>query len=513
MTNRALTQKLNLESTGPCVQPQVPCAMVVFGGSGDLAARKLVPALYRLHTHNYLPSRFALVGCGRTAFTDESYREHLHSHIETVEGFTQGDWDTFANNIHYQQLDYGNIADGLKLDIKLKQIDAAHGTAGNRLFYMAVPPVSYESIISLIHHGQLKADCPQNECWSRIVVEKPFGRDIASAMKLDSTLKQTFTEEQIYRIDHYLAKETTQNILVFRFANPLFEPVWNRQYISHVDITATEELGIENRTGYYEQAGVIRDMFQNHMMQLLALIAMEAPAQFTPEMVGNEKTKLFRSLRPFDPRTIAHELVIGQYSRGNIHNQPVCGYREEKGVNPDSITPTYAMLKLFIDNWRWQSVPFYLVSGKRLDRKETSIVVHFKDVPHSIFKDSMRVHAPNRLTFAIQPSETITLSFQAKAPGTSMSLRSMNMRFSYESGDERTVDAYEKVLVDCLNGDKMLFLSEDSEYLSWQFLTPIIEDCTQCVNQRDMLQFYPAGSSGPHPAGWGWTGKTGSFAG
>ena len=208
---------------------------------------------------------------------------HLRSYIENIEGFTQGDWEKFANTIHYQQLNYDTIDDGSKLDIKLKQIDTAHGTAGNRLFYMAVPPVSYESIISLIHHGQLKADCPQNECWSRIVVEKPFGRDTASAMKLDSTLKQTFTEEQIYRIDHYLAKETTQNILVFRFANALFEPVWNRQYISRVDITATEELGIENRAGYYEQAGVLRDMFQNHMMQLLALIAMEAPAQFTPE--------------------------------------------------------------------------------------------------------------------------------------------------------------------------------------------------------------------------------------
>jgi glucose-6-phosphate 1-dehydrogenase len=339
------------------------------------------------------------------------------------------------------------------------------------------------------------------------VVEKPFGRDLATAVQLDNALKQVFTEEQIYRIDHYLAKETTQNILVFRFANALFEPVWNRQHIERVDITAAEVLGIENRAGYYENVGVLRDMFQNHMMQLLALIAMEAPPRFTAEMVSDEKAKLFRSLRPFDPRSVSSDFVIGQYSNGTVNNQAVCGYREEKGVDPASITPTYAMLKVFVDNWRWQSVPFYLVSGKRLDRKETSIVVHFKDVAHSIFKDSVKPLKPNDLTFAIQPTESISLSFQAKSPGTEMNVRSMNMRFSYGDGSERSVDAYEKVLVDCLNGDKMLFLREDSEYLTWKFLTPVIEDCEQCINLGDILQMYPAGSPGPQQGGWGWTGR------
>ena len=505
MNNSGWTQTVDLKCNDPCIKPRVPCAIVVFGGSGDLTFRKLIPALYRLHQNNYLPSQFALVGCGRTAFTDEAYREHLYGHIQAHGGANRNGWDMFAKNLHYQQIDYDVAADGLKLNAKLALIDTDHGTAGNRLFYMAVPPVLYESVIALIAHGQLKADCPQNECWSRIVVEKPFGRDLATAERLDTMLKQTFTEDQIYRIDHYLAKETTQNILVFRFANALFESIWNRQYISHVDITATEELGIENRSGYYEQAGILRDMFQNHMMQLLALIAMEAPPQFTSIMVSDEKAKLFQSLRAFDPRTISSDLVLGQYSRGTINNQTVCGYREEKGVDPSSITPTYAMLKVYIDNLRWKSVPFYLVSGKRLDRKETSIVVHFKDVAHSIFRDSKPPVAPNRLTFAIQPSESITLSFQAKSPGTEMSLRSMNMRFSYDDTSERRVDAYEKVLVDCLNGDKMIFLRADSEYLSWQFLTPVIEDCEQCINLSNMLQLYPAGSNGPHSPGWEWT--------
>lgn len=507
MHDNEWNQTVDLKSVESCIKPQVPCAMVVFGGSGDLTSRKLVPALYCLHQNNYLPSRFALVGCSRTGFSDESYREHLYRQLEGSVGCNIKDWDIFAKNIHYQQIDYDDTDAGLKLSQKLTLIDADHGTAGNRLFYMAVPPVLYESVIALIEHGRLKADCPQNECWSRIVVEKPFGRDLATAVVLDKALKQIFTEEQIYRIDHYLAKETTQNILVFRFANALFEPVWNRQHIERVDIIATEELGIENRAGYYEHAGVLRDMFQNHMMQLLTLIAMEAPPQFTSGMVSDEKAKLFQSLRPFDRRTISSDFVIGQYSRGTINNQSVCAYREEKGVDPASITPTYAMLKVFIDNWRWQSVPFCLVSGKRLDHKETSIVVHFKDVAHSIFRDSLGPIAPNQLTFAIQPSESITLSFQAKSPGTKMNVRSMNMCFSYGDTNERSVDAYEKVLVDCLNGDKMLFLREDSEYLTWQFLTPIIEDCEQCINLRDMLQFYPAGTCGPRAPGWEWTGR------
>ena len=499
-------QTVSLDTSCACNKAQLPCALVVFGASGDLTARKLVPALYRLHQHDLLPGRFAMLGCGRTLFTDESYREHLRTFIDTDTG-SDPSWGTFAQNLHYQQLDYSYPDDGKKLYSSLELIDASHGTSGNRLFYMAVPPVLYESIVALIQHGSLKADCPDSSCWSRIVVEKPFGRNLESAVNLDSTLKETFAEEQIYRIDHYLAKETTQNILVFRFANALFEPVWNRQYISRVDITATEQIGIENRAGYYEQTGVLRDMFQNHMMQLLALTAMEAPAHFSPSLVSDEKSKLFQSLRPFDPRSFWQHLLIGQYGAGTINNQPVCGYRDEKGVAPDSITPTYAMLKLYVDNWRWQSVPFYLVSGKRLNRKETSIVVHFRDVPHSIFRDIISPIAPNRLTFSIQPTEAITLSFQAKAPGTAMSLRPMDMCFSYNSEHGRPVDAYEKVLVDCLNGDKMLFLREDSEYLTWRFLTPFIEDCTQCINHREALQLYPAGSSGPHHPGWAWTGR------
>jgi glucose-6-phosphate 1-dehydrogenase len=506
MDTGSLNQTISSELSCACGRAELPCAMIVFGASGDLTVRKLIPALFRLYQNSLLPSHFALLGCGRTSFTDESFREHVRTCIDIGQEGEAQTWHEFAQNLHYQQVAYDTPEDSHKLGTALKRIEARHGTAGNRLFYMAVPPVLYESVIALIQHGSLMAECPGCDCWSRIVVEKPFGRDLDTALQLDRTLKQTFSEEQIYRIDHYLAKETIQNILVFRFANALFEPIWNRQFISRVDITAAEELGIENRAGYYDQSGVVRDMFQNHMMQLLALIAMEAPAHFTPSMVSDEKAKLFQSLRPFDSRTFASRIVIGQYGPGMVNDQPVCGYREEKGVAPDSITPTFAMMNIFIDNWRWQSIPFYLMSGKRLDRKETSIVVQFRDIPHSIFRDIINPIPSNRLTFAIQPTESITLSFQAKSPGTSMSLRSMNMSFSYGEEMDRTVDAYEKVLLDCLNGDKMLFLREDSEYLSWRFLTPIIEECTDCMQHKDALQFYPAGSTGPHPPGWGWTG-------
>jgi glucose-6-phosphate 1-dehydrogenase len=353
-------------------------------------------------------------------------------------------------------------------------------------------------VVNRTGQAGLSAEAGKDAGWSRIVVEKPFGSDLKTSLALDSVLQKNFSEHQIYRIDHYLAKETVQNILVFRFANSIFEPIWNRQYIDHVDICVAETLGVEHRAGYYEKAGVLRDMFQNHMMQLLALIAMEPPANFLPEMVRDEKAKLFKSLRPFDAGSIEDRVVLGQYAAGTVDGTRVPAYRDEPGVDSRSLTPTFARMKVFVDNWRWQGVPFNMMSGKRLAEKSTRISVQFKDVPHSIFRsiisDSI---SANRLTFVIQPEEKISLTFQAKSPGATVCLRPMNMEFSYGADMERILEAYEKVLIDCMLGDQMLFLRQDSEELCWSFFTPFIEDCEKCVDKARILHFYEAGTWGP----------------
>jgi glucose-6-phosphate 1-dehydrogenase len=330
-------------------------------------------------------------------------------------------------------------------------------------------------------------------------VEKPFGHDLATAVELDRSLHESFLEEQVFRIDHYLAKETVQNVLIFRFANAIFEPVWNRRYMQHVHILAAETLGVEHRAGYYDQAGVLRDMFQNHMMQLLALTAMEPPPRFETDWVMDEKTKVFRALRPFPVESPYENLVLGQYVSGFADGRPVPGYREEPGVRGDSLTPTFASMKLHIDNWRWQGVPFYLTSGKRMGRKVTEIAIQFREVPHSIFRNILgeEVEA-NRLTLGIYPEEKISLVFQTKNPGAALRLRSVTMDFHYgQNYSGPVLDAYEKVLIDCIRGDRMLFWRQDGVELSWSFLSPILERCEECENRRQMLHFYEAGTMGP----------------
>jgi glucose-6-phosphate 1-dehydrogenase len=334
--------------------------------------------------------------------------------------------------------------------------------------------------------------------WSRIVVEKPFGRDLKTARTLDRVLHQHFQEHQIFRIDHYLAKETVQNILMFRFANAIFEPLWNRGYIDYISIMAAENLGVEHRAGYYDHSGVLRDMFQNHMMQLLALCAMEPPSLFEADRVNDEKVKLYRSLRPFPVEKLEDYLVLGQYGRGTIVGKPVPAYHEEPDVKPDSLTPTFAMMKVFIDNWRWQGVPFYLCSGKRLAEKRTEMVIQFKEVPHSMFRHSIGEHIiANRLILGIYPDEKISLTFQTKNPGI-ICLRSVTMDFHYHQGYKGPLlDAYEKVLHDVIVGDHMLFWRQDGVELCWSFLTPILEECEACGNRAEMLLPYQAGSWGP----------------
>ena len=335
--------------------------------------------------------------------------------------------------------------------------------------------------------------------WSRIVVEKPFGNDLDSAIDLDRILHQCFKEHQIFRIDHYLAKETVQNILMFRFANAIFEPLWNRRYIDHISIIAAETLGVEHRAGFYEQAGVLRDMFQNHMMQLLSMTAMDPPSLFEADRVRDEKARVYRALRPFPVEDLKEYLILGQYISGKINGENVPAYREEPGVSPDSLTPTFAMMKLFLDNWRWQGVPFYLISGKRLAEKSTNISIQFKEVPHSMFRQILGEHiTANRLTLFIYPDEKITLTFQAKSPGARVSVRSVTMDFLYN--DHRTgleFDAYEKVLLDCMLGDHMLFWRQDGVELCWSFLTPILNKCETCGDRGEMLLPYASGSWGP----------------
>ena len=414
----------------------------------------------------------------------------------------QRHWPAFASAVNYQAIEYDDFQSYLKLAGTLKDLDTKFKTGGNRIFYVALPPMLYKPVAQMIGRAGLSAENQNDNGWSRIVIEKPFGTNLKTAQDLDQSLHLHFKEPQIYRIDHYLAKETVQNLLMFRFANSIFEPLWDRRYIDYVKITATETLGVEHRAGYYEQAGILRDMFQNHMMQLLALTAMEPPSRFEADIVRDETVKVFRALRPFPVENIQEHLTLAQYAAGSINGQPVQAYREEPGVNAVSLTPTFAMMKVFLDNWRWQGVPFYLTSGKRLANKITEIAIQFKTVPHSMFRRTLgEAIIANRLTMGIYPDEKIMLTFQTKNPGAAMCLRTVTMDFEYHQNYSGPIlDAYEKVLLDCMLGDQMLFWRQDGIEKSWSFLTPVLNECETCGDRAGLLHFYEAGSRGPAAA-------------
>lgn len=477
-----------------------PCSIIIFGASGDLVSRKLVPALWTLHRSNSLPEPVTIVGASRTRFSDDAFRDHLRERIEQEDDgvFDVAGWEDFASCIFYRQAEYDDETSLAALSQDLQVLDKQRSTMGNRIFYCAVPPTIYPVLGRMLGAVGLSVEgSPDWPGWSRIVVEKPFGRDLASALELDQIMHQGFAEHQIYRIDHYLAKETVQNILMLRFANAIFEPVWNRGYIDYIGILATEKLGVEHRAGYYEQAGVIRDMFQNHMMQLLALTAMEPPSVFEAARVQDEKVKVFRSLKPFSEASPEENLILGQYGAGRIDGKSVAGYRDEPDVSADSTIPTFAMLRLFVDNWRWRGVPFYLASGKRLAEKSTRIVVQFKGVPHSMFRHVLgeRIHA-NRLTMGVFPREEITLTFQAKNPGAKFCMQTVTMDFVYQKQGP-SLDAYAKGLLDCIEGDHMLFWRQDGVEQTWTYLDPILVECESCSARAALLHQYPAGSKGP----------------
>ncbi|MHC1712096.1 MAG: glucose-6-phosphate dehydrogenase [Solidesulfovibrio sp.] len=474
-------------------QVEAPFTIVIFGATGDLTARMLMPALADLSAGGHLPETFAIVGASRTDLTDDAFRERMRLAATAHDAITPEVWQKIAPRLTYRQVHYDDPASFVALAAFLDAKAQTDALGDNRIFYLAVPPTAYEAIaINLAMAGL--AD--EKKGYSRLIIEKPFGRDLETARILEQALHTRFAEHQIFRIDHYLAKETVQNILMLRFANALFEPLWNRRYVDHVSILAAESLGVEHRASYYDHFGVLRDMFQNHMMQLLSLCAIEPPSLFEADLVRDEKTKVFRALRPFAEADLAENLVLGQYASGLTGGAGTVAYRDEEGVPGDSTTPTFAAMKVHVDNWRWQGVPFYMISGKRLAEKRTEIAVQFRPVPFSMFRDLFgdTIQA-NRLILRIQPDEQVSLTFQAKAPGP-MCLRPVTMNFNYYQGYEGpTLSAYAKVLLDCMLGDQTLFWRQDGVDLSWKFLAPMLEE-----SRSDRLFPYKAGSWGPREA-------------
>ena len=475
-----------------------PCGLVIFGASGDLTRRKLMPSLYHLYASGMLPEQFFILGTGRHARGTDEFRSTMLSAVKEamLKDFSQKTWGEFSSRLFHAAFDYSDpAAYGTALHDRLSVLEHQHKTKGSRIFYLAVPPNIYEDIIRNLGTAELAREETGS---SRIVIEKPFGTDLESARHLNQVLHEHFQERQVYRIDHYLAKETVQNILMFRFANSIFEPLWNRRYIDHVQITAAETLGVEHRAGYYEQSGVLRDMFQNHMFQLLAIIAMEPPPAFEAEMIRDEKVKVFRSIRSFPLDRLNEQVVIGQYDTGMILGSPVIGYREEEGVSARSITPTFAAMKVFIDNWRWNGVPFYLRSGKRLASRKTEIAIHYKRVPHSMFPRTVGGPIdPNTLVLQVQPDEGMGLTYQTKMPGSKVCLNPVIMEYFYPPGME--LDAYEWVLLDCMLGEHMLFTRQDGVEQMWSVLTPVIEQLETKLSAK-VIPLYAAGSSGPAEA-------------
>lgn len=492
---------LNVEVHPSCglERPPQECGLIIFGASGDLAHRKLLPALYDLFYDKRLPNNFFIMGFSRRSWTDEDFRREVLSTLREKNKPDKNKQREFVSHIYYQAGETTDTDAFMKLASTLKELEKKHKTNGNAIFYLALPPEADTETVRQLHQEGL-VNQKKGGPWKRVIVEKPFGHDLPSALQLNEDLHKFLQEDQIYRIDHYLGKETVQNILMFRFANSIFEPLWNRQFIDHIQITAAETLGVEHRAGYYEHAGCLRDMFQNHVFQLLSLCAMDPPSIFTPGPYRAEKAKVLQAMRPITNGQLNKFVVRGQYGSGIIQGKKVPGYRQEDGVDPKSRTETFVAMKVFIDNWRWQDVPFYLRSGKRLPQQFTEIVVRFKSVAHSIFPafpvESFR---PNMLSFRIQPNEGISLRFEAKKPGPDSCLASLNLDFDYNNTFHiQLMGAYERLLLDCMHGDQTLFVREDMVDLSWGFITPILTQWSKGAAPK--FANYAAGSWGPEQA-------------
>jgi len=485
-----LAEMCKLEASGPF-------GILIFGASGDLTFRKLIPAFIRLMEIGLMPENFFVLGASNEKWDDETFRIKAREHLppEASIEVTSPLWKRFESRLFYEFADAMSPQSFDTLTRRLLHLEQKHVTDARRLFYLAVPPHLFEPIIEGLGNMGLASE---DKGFSSIVVEKPFGRDLQSAERLDKTLSRFFKERQIYRMDHYLAKETVQNMLMFRFANSIFDPLWNQKYIDHVQITVAETLGVEERAGYYEKAGVIRDMFQNHLFQLLALTAMEPPSSFDADLVRDEKIKVFRAIQPFDRESLGKNVVTAQYKSGSIQGKTVKAYRDESGVADNSGVATFAALKVYVDNWRWQGVPFYLRSGKRLSRRMAEVSVHFKEVPHMMFLRNVEGSIPNNvLTMRVQPDEGISLSFQTKTQGTKLCLSPVQMDFSYEKSF--SLSGYERALLDCLQGDQTLFVRNDGVRRNWEIFTPLL-DAMESEKGGELLFAYEAGSEGPDEA-------------
>lgn len=483
-----------------------PCGLIIFGASGDLANRKLLPALFALFQRDLLPANFYIVGCARTAMDDNTFREKVHSSIKTYfsNDIPKKMLNIFLQNVFYISGQYDSIETYSLLSVKLEEIEKSSidsNPISGRIFYLATPVALYGKIVDLLGESGLVKESSNGVPWRRVVIEKPFGYDLESAQVLEKDLRKSLLERQVFRIDHYLGKETVQNILMFRFANTIFEPVWNNNYIDCVQITVAESIGIEYRAGYFDQTGLLRDMFQNHMLQMLSMVAMEPPVSFDADSVRDEKVKLLKSIRPFPIDELAKWIIRGQYGAGEIDGKPVPEYRNEEGVNPQSDIETYAAAKTLIDNWRWKGVPFYLRAGKRLAKRISEIAITFKKIPHSIFMPLMPEDLPpNVLVLNVQPEEGAALYIQVKRPGPKLCMDNLQMDFKYcEVFGGEPPEAYQRLLLDCMLGDHTLFIRNDTIEIAWSLLTPVLQAWKEKGNSPEVgkLHSYAAGSWGP----------------
>lgn len=478
-----------------------PCILVIFGASGDLTGRKLIPALYNLMQNGELPANFICVGFARRQKTHEEFRAEMKEHIQKFSRTTptESDLNTFTNKLYYHVAEFNDDQGYQTLNAFLKDLDKKFGTQGNRVFYLSVQSTNFEMIVEKLQKHGLVYNIEDSNQFSRVIIEKPFGRDYNSAVDLQKNLTHSLNEKQIYRIDHYLGKETVQNLLVFRFSNSIFEGLWNNRYVDNIQITVAESIGIETRGAFYESEGLLRDIIQNHLMQLLCLVAMEPPINLSPDAIRDEKVKVLQAIQPFTAEQIETLAIRGQYKEGFIEGEPVVAYRKEDRVDPHSNVETFAALKMQIENWRWSGVPIYIRAGKRLPKRSTEIVVTFKRTPNILFHKQDSRNNPNQVIFRIQPNEGIAIKFNTKVPATTHIIQPVNMDFQYAQYFGKQVpEAYERLISDCILGDSTLFARVDESLNSWKFFTPIIDYWKSTPLSEE--EFYPAGTWGPEDA-------------